>query len=146
MSKMKKERLLDRVLESFECEEGKCKLTKINEDIYLFNGILYTNDFYNISRLLADNKESLHLHRDSLTFKFNLDSYVIKNGSAVVILGRVSFFEEYIDYLKKEDFIELFQENEVDINIFNGKWWVRQPSHLIIDIDNMEPIKVLEID
>jgi hypothetical protein len=48
MDENKKVRLLDRVLGSVECDTGDCSIVKFNDHLYLFNGILYTDDFYEV--------------------------------------------------------------------------------------------------
>jgi len=135
-------RLLDRVLNNIECDTGDCSVVKFNDNLYLFNGILYTNDFYEVPKLLKESKSSFDNETTLKIIKNSEHSFLIEEGSAVAILDSVSFFDKYQDFLTGNDFQELFNDNNIDMNIHNGLWWVRQPKNIAIDLKNIKHIEI----
>jgi hypothetical protein len=94
-----------------------------------------------LAKLLKESRSFIDKDCKLRIIKSKEHSFLIEEGTAVAILDSVSFFDKYQDFLTGNDFQELFNDNNIDMNIHNGLWWVRQPKNVAIDLNDIKHIE-----
>lgn len=107
-------------------------LYKLMESVYMLNGVLFTDSF----EIISENIQKC----DYLDIEYNSlqtddKNYIVQNGTFVVVLSSLYFFEDSsFDKNDLDDIISNVDSIKVDMFLYNGSWWVNK-DQAFVDVE-----------